>query len=142
MIPTSFGCMSVAIVTASKNFSQKTVKKINGKLHFLTFIQPQWDYISSKHVLIEQIQILMCLRKNKYSIIITYLSVSMAAYGEWGIQVSETPILGILQSIMIFPAVSLLNCLYNNELQEDLKYHELKPIFWKLPPSDRNHGNK
>ena len=59
---------------------------------FWTFIQPKLDYISSKYVLIEQIEIIMCLRKNKYSSLIISLLVLLAANGGWGIQVSETPI--------------------------------------------------
>ena len=74
---------------------------------FLTFIQPKLDYISSKYVLIEQIVIIMCLRKNKHSSLIISLLVLLAANGGWGIKVSETPILGIFKGIMSFRAVSL-----------------------------------
>ena len=96
--------MPVAMVTASTDFSQK----INKKLHFfLTFIQPKLDYISSKYLLIEQIEIILCLRKNKYSSLIIALLVLLAANGGWGIQVSETPFAGIFKGIMSFRAVSL-----------------------------------
>ena len=57
---------------------------------FLTFIQPKLDYISSKYVLIEQIEIIICLMKNKNRSLIISLLVLLAANGGWGIQVSET----------------------------------------------------
>ena len=57
---------------------------------FWTFIQPKLDYISSKYVLIEQIEIIICLRKNKNRSLIIFLLVLLAAYGGWGILVSET----------------------------------------------------
>ena len=60
---------------------------------FWTFIQPKLDYFSSKYVLIEQIEIIICLRKNKNRSLIISLLVLLAAYGGWGIQVSETLIL-------------------------------------------------
>ena len=49
----------------------------------------------------------MCLRKNKNRSLIISLLVLLAANGGWGIQVFETPILGIFKGIMSFPAVSL-----------------------------------
>ena len=76
------------------------------KCIFLTFIQPKLDYISSKYVLIEQKENMMCLRKNKYSSLIISVLVLLAANGGWGIQVSESPILGIFKGIMSFSAVS------------------------------------
>ena len=60
------------------------------KCIFWTFIQPKLDYISSKYVLIEQIEIIICLRKNKNRSLIISLLVLLAANGGWGIQVSET----------------------------------------------------
>ena len=60
------------------------------KCIFLTFIKPKLDYISSKYVLIEQIEIIICLRKNKNRSLIISLLVLLAANGGWGIQVSET----------------------------------------------------
>ena len=60
------------------------------KCIFWTFIQPKLDYISSKYVLIEQIEIIICLRKNKNRSLIIFLLVLLAANGGWGIQVSET----------------------------------------------------
>ena len=54
-----------------------------------TFIQPKLDYISSKYVLIEQIEIIICLRKNKNRSLMISLLVLLAANGGWGIQVSE-----------------------------------------------------
>ena len=56
---------------------------------FWTFIQPKLDYISSKYVLIEQIEIIICLRKNKNRSLIISLLVLLAANGGCGIQVSE-----------------------------------------------------
>ena len=60
------------------------------KCIFWTFIQPKLDYISSKYVLIEQIEIIICLRKNKNRSLIISLLILLAANGGWGIQVSET----------------------------------------------------
>ena len=53
-------------------------------------MQLKLDYISSKYVLIEQLEIIVCLRKNKNRSLIISLLVLLAANGGWGIQVSET----------------------------------------------------
>ena len=99
---------------------------------FGTFIQPKLDCISSEYVLNEQIEIIMCLRKNKYSSLIISLSVLLADNGGWDIQVSETPFFRHFQGQNVFSRGQSDISAYNNKLEEDLKYHELKRHVWEV----------
>ena len=99
---------------------------------FLTFIQPKLDYISSKYVLSEQKEIIMCLRKNNYRSLIISLLVLLAANGGCGIQVSQIPIFRYFSGHNVISRGQSNISAYNNKLKEDLKYHILKRDVWEF----------
>ena len=115
-----------------QRFFPENDKKIKEKLHIWTFIQPKLDYISSKYVSIEQIQIIMFLKKNKYSSVIIPLVVLLAANGRWGIQVFESPIFRHFKGLIVILRGQSDISAYNNKLEKDHKYNELKRHVWEV----------
>ena len=74
----------------------------------------------------------MCLRKNKNRSLIISLLVILAANGGWGIQVSETPIFKHFKGHNVISRGQSDISAYNNKLEENLKYHELKRHVWEV----------
>ena len=74
----------------------------------------------------------MCLRKNKYSSLILFLIVLLAANSGWGIKMSETPIVSHFKGHNVIPRGQSDISAYNNKLEEDLKYNELKRHVWEV----------